>query len=1218
MWRKDKLGQASKLEAPQDLFSSIGLEKMFKPPTVNTRSPKSRLPKSARSPAKEGSVFPSSPPVPIAAAVRSAELSHNRKSSLPVRTGSRLSTSRPDVREAPRDSKDNHKHRPGDNNGLLESQRPQNSSAAEPQEPPARQDSRVFSKTTNESFSLIDLRSVRINRASIDAASQSFRSNMETRGLPEQARPSSRLSDNGVEYGLDPTRDGQGPGRENGGRNLKEQHQPKDDSIDAQALKRASGFVTVRRGGYSSDDSFRRKPLSPSSFQQFSTPTLPQPTRQAPIPSQRMAESSQPGTPQGQLLMPEGAARSSGSPLKLFDQYDTFTNNHLTRRISQFQIDEGPQSLEANAIQEDTLEGQESLERSELLSENMDAFGNGTFNDFSFTHRHSTPQIGSRVTSGKIKIAAHNAIRTGGDDQAPLDSGIKIGKRQQRSPQKTSDAKRRRTINKSVTDIDVARSRSWGSRVPSIDSIAGKKRRDAKYEDTFALADPETLAARPMLLPRASSGQSGSLSQATGKQEKVIETGNGNVAANMIRVVQSSFGAATEGVCEPTQVTAVLTRKRSVATADFFKEVQQVMQNLRQRVQPMNALSESNDHPDARALFLETVEPFSRPPSREYPVPLKEQEEMDSVIVHHLNKFKDSDELGLALGSSIKAVRRNSEGTLAVELPQSDPPNIRIVERSKSTLLDRNADEEGEETQHASHKSSSSGAQTTSSNNTRSSGSSRLKTVISPDKVSHLISEHVGKMTFDPTTLRWVKRGSASKSHGQVSSDPSEEDPLKEIPDLAVDGDEKLLVTKRVASQSEEGISQEDADENTRASNDTTRRCFPDDIEDSRASFARLRPSTETPPSPISQLAARQGETLRHKRAAVPVKERNVNTDEQPLPLASLPSNSRKPSKMRNVMFSSPPEILKHSSQHNPEIQARSLSMSLPLRKKDKRMSSLRRVTANEPKAEEVEGSPQAEQNSLLVRAYPTPESGHQRRSSGPSANVPPQESMALKLIRPAAQHTPPPKSNDVLRVALNSSVGFHLSPLPSFTIHQADESLNLDADYIAKRQGLLSFNEIEGRFSLAVERLVSKITDVEPNEPFWEYIRKLSLAKKDLLTLHMLDEFCPRVEELDVSSNQLGQINGAPLSLRSLSVRYNCLSSLTAWGHLHNLQYLDVSGNRISSLKAFSPLVHLRELIADDNQIQCLEGVVELDGLLKLGLARNSIRNLDFEGSNL
>ena len=168
---------------------------------------------------------------------------------------------------------------------------------------------------------------------------------------------------------------------------------------------------------------------------------------------------------------------------------------------------------------------------------------------------------------------------------------------------------------------------------------------------------------------------------------------------------------------------------------------------------------------------------------------------------------------------------------------------------------------------------------------------------------------------------------------------------------------------------------------------------------------------------------------------------------------------------------------------------------------------------------------------------------------------------------------------------------------MPSFTVHQVDESLNLDANYIAKRQGLLSYNEVEGRFSLAVEKLVGKITDVEPNEPFWEYIHNLSLEKRDLLTLHMLEEFCPRIEELDVNNNELGQINGAPLSLRSLSVRHNCLSSLTAWGHLQNLQYLDVSGNQISSLKAFSPLVHLRELIAEDNQVQSLEGVLELDG---------------------
>jgi len=120
------------------------------------------------------------------------------------------------------------------------------------------------------------------------------------------------------------------------------------------------------------------------------------------------------------------------------------------------------------------------------------------------------------------------------------------------------------------------------------------------------------------------------------------------------------------------------------------------------------------------------------------------------------------------------------------------------------------------------------------------------------------------------------------------------------------------------------------------------------------------------------------------------------------------------------------------------------------------------------------------------------------------------------------------------------------------------------------------------------------------------------------MLTLHMLSDFCARLEELDVSNNQLGELNGAPSSIRYLNVRRNCLSSLTAWGHLYNLQYLDVSENQLTSLRGFQSLMHLRELKADDNQIENLEGVFALDGLINLSLKRNRIGWVDFEEANL
>jgi Leucine-rich repeat (LRR) protein len=127
-----------------------------------------------------------------------------------------------------------------------------------------------------------------------------------------------------------------------------------------------------------------------------------------------------------------------------------------------------------------------------------------------------------------------------------------------------------------------------------------------------------------------------------------------------------------------------------------------------------------------------------------------------------------------------------------------------------------------------------------------------------------------------------------------------------------------------------------------------------------------------------------------------------------------------------------------------------------------------------------------------------------------------------------------------------------------------------------------------------------------------------MDLKDKKLTNLHKLDEFCGRLEELDVSDNQISQLNGAPQTIRHLRITHNHLSDLTAWGHLSNLQYIDVSNNEIESLSAFKYLVHLRGLRADNNKIKSLDGIGNLDGLLSLRLRGNLIESVDFKDTKL
>ncbi|KAG7285552.1 hypothetical protein NEMBOFW57_010181 [Staphylotrichum longicolle] len=80
----------------------------------------------------------------------------------------------------------------------------------------------------------------------------------------------------------------------------------------------------------------------------------------------------------------------------------------------------------------------------------------------------------------------------------------------------------------------------------------------------------------------------------------------------------------------------------------------------------------------------------------------------------------------------------------------------------------------------------------------------------------------------------------------------------------------------------------------------------------------------------------------------------------------------------------------------------------------------------------------------------------------------------------------------------------------------------------------------------------------------------------------------------------------------------HNQLSSLTAWNHLMNLQYIDISNNSLTSLAAFKSLIHLRSLKVDNNQITSLDGIKFHKGLQTLRARGNLIEQVDLDGATL
>ncbi|RMX98005.1 hypothetical protein D0867_12582 [Hortaea werneckii] len=193
----------------------------------------------------------------------------------------------------------------------------------------------------------------------------------------------------------------------------------------------------------------------------------------------------------------------------------------------------------------------------------------------------------------------------------------------------------------------------------------------------------------------------------------------------------------------------------------------------------------------------------------------------------------------------------------------------------------------------------------------------------------------------------------------------------------------------------------------------------------------------------------------------------------------------------------------------------------------------------------------------------------------------------------------------------------FLMSELNDFTISEEDEQRPSE-QALAKRLARYEVETVNDRHALIRKDLVKTLTDVNAEEPYWEHIKRLDLHDHKLVSLHGLDEFHPRIQDLDISGNPITHMEGAPSTIRKLMARSCELSSLTNWGHLMNLQYLDISGNQLSDLHGMSNLIHLREIRADDNQVSSLEGILELDGLLKVRMRRNKIQQANFEGCQL
>ncbi|KAK7755831.1 Protein nud1 [Diatrype stigma] len=488
------------------------------------------------------------------------------------------------------------------------------------------------------------------------------------------------------------------------------------------------GFLNLRRGGRSGDNSFRTRPLSPPVVAVTDTSEmLPESSIQASTPKQlptirterfvsaenefRPISPPSPALPRVPNPSPEKLIRppqsSGGSPLKLFGPYDTFTNQTLLRRISQFedQMTGGP----SRSVKDNEPPSSDQPRREKSSSFNQ--FGAGELDGYEFSEditlasnerseledkENLAPDSGRRPSDTvqfdigrpleeetlniqrrrhKSRIAASPRQRRPtlkplselrhrnsfpyfrGRQATPKREGSE-GKRPWTSPSKDPTPKRRRTLHRS----DIAYGLEDGAGMIesvrnshyNMQSAIARRWKGSQQDDVQQEIPPHVPVSRQ--ISRSRSSTSSQKAASAQQRQPLADTGfgQGDDPAVGSSPEESEIRARDYG--------ADGSRKTSMKTQDFFDAAEEIMAMIRNKarhklsldnVEESEAESPERRHSTESALTEEdsfqesTREPLSRPPSREgAPVPRAPNRQENPEIVDRLKKYEEVSELG--------------------------------------------------------------------------------------------------------------------------------------------------------------------------------------------------------------------------------------------------------------------------------------------------------------------------------------------------------------------------------------------------------------------------------------------------------------------------------------------------------------------------------------------------------------------------------------------
>ena len=655
-------------------------------------------------------------------------------------------------------------------------------------------------------------------------------------------------------------------------------------------------------------------------------------------------------------------------------------------------------------------------------------------------------------------------------------------------------------------------------------------------------------------------------------------------------------------------------RKGSVTTQDFFDEATRIMDFIRAEGRPASAPAsptavegEAKHHDEGDYDDDQYSEPesFTRPPSREGSSELRptRTQQPDPRVVSHLRKYAETADNNGLISSSMRlsGELHRAEASQAAEV-MSDPPNMRITgsKDARPAAVPDEASLGGQVNSKGSNASSGKA----------SSGRSDNRQVISLERVQHLIPEQVAGMKYDSVRQTWVRRVDAGAE--------SDEDPLGNIPDLSVDEMAEVMGLQQASPRRagggagivSGGSAQRAPNIDVRVERGapgvdprpTTREGAPQPVAESSSMPSKFSMLASSGP-PVETRATSWGDEQVYAASGRYSKQREVKTQTtqrtrlQPVTQETEPQ-TEKQTKTRVTEVQQTREedveheILAHEGRGAPTNAtpaARRVRRDMTITFSSPVVSRVIETSATD--AADVDWADNAlalESSFISPRvAKPTLQQQGQRRHAERRVSIG-GRTFKVRQVPSIREHDEDDGDQSVATVkvqkatfdvtvsapgvhgstcitparAVASNISLHLSPLPEFTFNVGNETALREAHYLTVGVGNAPPAAVETPVPQVTSHLVRVLTDVEPFEPYWDQMRRIEMRKRGLTTLHQLGEYCGRLEEVDVSDNEIDHLGGAPAGIRHLRIANNSLTSLTAWGHLSNLQTLDVSGN--------------------------------------------------------